>query len=302
MNQLKVSLNRIPDQCITRFAPSPTGYLHLGHVLSAIFVFGIAAAKQARCLLRIEDHDQGRSRDIYTAAIIKDLQWLGFIDSHTEISSQSQHSDRYEQAMLSLERKGLLYGCDCTRKQIEATMGLRQTPRELKYTGRCRQRHLAINQHGLGTRAILGSTTVSFTDLILGEQSQTPQSQCGDLLIKDRDGNWTYQFAVAVDDLMDQVNLVIRGADLLQSTGRQILLQSALNPAPHQASYLHHPLIQDPSGKKLSKRFFSKSISDMRAAGAKPEDVIGAACYQAGMIPQNHAVHVTEIKEFFVHV
>lgn len=299
---MAMRLESVPDFCVTRFAPSPTGYLHLGHVLSAIFVYTITALKKGRCLLRIEDHDRGRSRQEYSNAIMEDLTWLGFVDDKTIVSYQSQQSSRYQKALEQLASRGLAYGCDCSRKDIEASMGQRAAHEELRYAGTCRNHDHPINQRGLNTRVILPSKTITFDDILLGKQEQTPKKQCGDILAKDRDGNWTYQFAVTVDDLEDRVDLIVRGEDLLQSTGRQILLRSMLEQSARKVHYLHHPLIKEPKGRKLSKRFFSQSISEMRKSGEKPEDVIGKACYQGGIIAAQRPTSLGQLRKIFTDV
>jgi glutamyl-tRNA synthetase/glutamyl-Q tRNA(Asp) synthetase len=145
--------------------------------------------------------------------------------------------------------------------------------RETPYSGRCRDRGL-IPGPGLGLRVRLEAGEECFTDLLLGDQRQDPSRQCGDLLLKDRLDNWTYQFAVVVDDLLQGIDLVVRGADLLESTGRQIRLARMLGRAQPPA-FLHHPLIRKPGGEKLSKANRDTAIRDLRAAGATPQELFG---------------------------
>ena len=234
---------------ITRFAPAPTGLLHLGHVLNAAFVWGAARMLGGRVLLRIEDHDRERSRREFESAILDDLDWLGFAPDIFPTNCfragrcDGRQSDRYAvymEAVGILERQGLVYGCDCTRKAIAAA-GTESEASELRYTNRCRDRGLALDG-SVGWRVRVDDGTETFADLELGQQSQNPAEQCGDLLIRDRLGNWTYQFAVTVDDWRQDIDLVIRGVDLLASTGRQIRLARLLGRAT-PPSFLHHPLI-----------------------------------------------------------
>lgn len=293
---------------VSRFAPAPTGYLHLGHVVNALHVWGITRALGGRVLLRIEDHDRQRSRPEFERAILEDLDWLGFVpdDPPTDAfragpcrSRQSDRHDVYESALARLRaaypslagsgfsrtiRPGTVYACDCTRRDLRDAMAQSHGPlapdTELRYSGRCAARGLEWRT-GLGLRVHLDDTIERFVDLRHGLQEQRPAEQCGDILLKDRDGNWTYQFAVTVDDLVQGVNLVIRGDDLLSSTGRQILLARMLG-REEPPRFLHHGLIMKSATQKLSKADRDTSVRDMRAAGASAEEVFGRALAAAG--------------------
>ncbi len=286
---------------VSRFAPAPTGYLHLGHVVNALHVWGIARALGGRVLLRIEDHDRQRSRPEYERAILDDLDWLGFTPDEPSTDAfragrcrgrQSDRHDVYEQALARLrtlsgaDGRALLYACDCTRRALRAAMeherGSLAADVELRYSGRCAARDLEWRP-GLGLRLRLPDVEEHFVDLRHGPQVQRPLEQCGDLLLVDRDGNWTYQFAVTVDDMVQGVNLVVRGDDLLASTGRQILLARMLGRAV-PPRFLHHGLIMKSATQKLSKADRDTSVRDMRAAGLTPEDVVSRALYGAGFI------------------
>jgi len=264
---------------LTRFAPAPTGWLHLGHVLNAEYVWGVAQALGGRVLLRIEDHDRVRSRAEYEAGILDDLDWLGFrpdifpTDTFRAGRCDGRQSDRghvYHAAVDVLRAKGLVYGCDCSRADVlAATDG--DTSGELRYAGRCRGRDLPLTD-GVGWRVRMDSGSETFDDARLGVRSQDPAAQCGDLLIRDRHANWTYQFAVAVDDWQQQIDLVIRGEDLLASTGRQIRLARLLG-RERPPTFLHHSLIMRTPTQKLSKSDGATGIRDLRAAGQTPEMV-----------------------------
>ena len=224
---------RLPARPLTRFAPSPTGYLHLGHVANAIWVWGLARALGGRVLLRIEDHDRGRCRPEYERAMLDDLEWLGLepdLGTPGELAGpspyrQSDAGDLYQAALERLARAGLVFGCDCTRKGIASTEG-DVFNEETRYPGRCRARTLTPGP-GIGARLMIEAEVERFVDARLGPQAQDPAAQCGDLLLRDRLGQWTYQFAVTVDDRRHGVDLVVRGVDLLPSTGRQIRLARA---------------------------------------------------------------------------
>ena len=290
---------------LTRFAPSPTGYLHLGHVANAIHVWGIAQAWNGRVLLRLEDHDRGRWRPEYEAAILEDLEWLGLEpdvglpgDFRTGRSPfrQSDNDPRYESALHQLGAKFTVYACDCSRKDVagETDVPDQETP----YSGRCRDRNLAP-QEGRGIRVTIDPGSEQFTDMLLGEQRQDPRAQCGDMLLKDRLGNWTYQFAVTVDDLEQNVDLVIRGQDLLASTGRQIRLARMLGRSTPPA-YMHHPLIRHGSGAKLSKSNRDTGVRDLRAAGMSPGHVLGRAAHLTGLTDVPRELSAEDLGSLFL--
>lgn len=263
----------------TRFAPSPTGYLHLGHVVNAIYVWGLARAMRGRVLLRIEDHDRIRSRQSFEDAILEDLAWLGFVpdDGIAPVRRQSERDAVYARALDTLLATHHVFACGCSRKDL----------RSERYSGRCRQRRLLPGDDlppGLGIRVQLDDQPERFNDLALGATVQTPAEQCGDLLLRDRDGNWTYQFAVTVDDMNQEIDLVIRGLDLLSSTGRQIKLARMLGRR-EPPQFFHHPLIVKADGEKLSKASGDTGVRDLRAAGEDPETVIGLAAAAVGLIP-----------------
>jgi glutamyl/glutaminyl-tRNA synthetase len=269
---------RLPPRPLTRFAPSPTGYLHLGHVVNAIYVWDVARALGGRVLLRIEDHDGLRSRPAYERALLEDLAWLGF-DADAGCVRQSDEPQAYEQAFQRLTQSRHVYACDCSRREIAAAASIGDeavfTNEEVPYSGRCRTRGLAV-EAGRGLRVEIADGRERFVDATLGPIEQTPASQCGDLLIRDRDGFWTYQFAVTVDDCRQGIDLVIRGEDLLSSTGRQIRLARMLG-RPTPPVFLHHPLLLKPGGAKLSKSSGDTGVRELRAAGVSPPEVIATA-------------------------
>jgi glutamyl-Q tRNA(Asp) synthetase len=286
---------RQTTETVSRFAPAPTGYLHLGHVINALHVWGITRRAGGRVLLRIEDHDAQRSRRDYERAILDDLDWLGFApdDPPTDafragtcLGRQSDRQRIYERAFEQLRSDGLLYACDCTRRDIAQDTRPDGTDEdigsELRYTGRCRERHLQFRD-GLGVRVRLEPSIERFDDVAVGPQEQRPFDACGDLLVRDRFGNWTYQFAVTVDDLDQGVTLVIRGEDLLPSTGRQIQLARLLGRT-RPPRFLHHPLIMKSATQKLSKADRDTSVQDMRQAGLSSEEVIGRAMFSARLV------------------
>jgi glutamyl-tRNA synthetase/glutamyl-Q tRNA(Asp) synthetase len=278
---------------VTRFAPAPTGFLHLGHVANAIYVWGLARRDGGRVLLRIEDHDRQRSRPEFEQAIFQDLEWLGF-EPDAEAVRQSERGGVYEAALTRLRAHGLVYACECSRSDIAAVT---EAGHEGRYPGTCAGKHLA-ERAGLGIRIHLPATIERFDDLRHGRQEQRPSEQVGDLLARDRAGNWTYQFAVSVDDLEQGITVVIRGDDLLASTGRQIQLARMLGrPTPPQ--FLHHPLIMKSAAQKLSKADRDTSVRDLRDNGWTAEDVIGRAAARVGLLDPEHPISATDAPSLF---
>jgi glutamyl-tRNA synthetase/glutamyl-Q tRNA(Asp) synthetase len=261
-----------------RFAPSPTGYLHEGHLLSALYVWAAARKWDLSIHLRIEDHDRGRARPEYIESIYDDLEWFGFRwDSQ---SIQSERTPLYEAALEKLEKQGLVYPCYCSRKQLEEENPKSETG-EIIYQGKCRTSTApAGTPHNL--RVVIPDKVITWHDMRLGDFSETPKLQCGDFPIRDREGQWTYQFAVCVDDIEEGITHIVRGEDIRSSTARQIALMRLLGRETPPL-YLHHPLIVDPAGKKLSKRERAHSIRQDRDAGISPEILLGRVCHKAGL-------------------
>ena len=291
-----IDLTRLPVRPTTRFAPSPTGLLHLGHVVNAVWTWGIARAAGGRVILRIEDHDRGRCRPEFESAILADLAWLG-LAADGGPTRQSDRPGRYAGALDRLRPGTSIYGCECSRRVIAAAVGGQTEGEEVRYPGTCRDKALGLGAH-LGIRARLPDETVSFSDLRLGDIAQTPLLQCGDLLLRDQTGGWTYQWSVAVDDLEDGVDLVIRGEDLVESTGRQILLGGMLGRAA-PAGFLHHPLIMGDHARKLSKRDGAEGIAVLRGAGVAPAAVLGRAAWLSGLQPDPAPIAAPELGRLF---
>jgi glutamyl/glutaminyl-tRNA synthetase len=242
-------------------------------------VWGIARGLGAKVILRIEDHDRIRCKPEFEASIREDLAWLGFI-ADREVPKQSARSGRYAEVMADLEQKGLAYPCDCSRKEIAADAGGDVFNEEARYSGRCRERKLDPATTP-ARRVVMAPGNERFVDMIAGEQVQSPAQQCGDFLARDRNGNWTYQFAVTVDDLDQGVDLVVRGEDLLTSTGRQIALARMLGRM-RMPRFAHHRLLRRDDGAKLSKSDGDTGIRELRAAGIAPNEVLGRAATLSG--------------------
>jgi glutamyl-Q tRNA(Asp) synthetase len=264
----------------TRFAPAPTGHLHLGHVVNALYVWETARREGGRVLLRIEDHDRQRSRLEYEASILEDLEWLGFAPDAPFVR-QSDRTAIYNAALDRLRDAGLVYACECSRRDIVDAGG---SGAELRYPGTCSAKGLAETADR-AIRVRLRRSEESFEDLLAGPQHQIPAEQCGDLLARDRHGNWTYQFAVTVDDYDQGIDLVIRGMDLLQSTGRQIQLARLLGRAT-PPRFMHHALVMSSPDQKLSKSDGATGIRDLRARGLSAANVKAEARRAVRLAPQ----------------
>ena len=268
---------------MSRFAPAPTGYLHLGHVVNAIHVWGVTRARGGRVLLRIEDHDRQRSRPEYERAILEDLTWLGF-EADEPLVRQSERGAIYEAALGRLRARGLVYACACSRADVAASNA--EPGAELRYAGTCADKGLA-EQPDRGLRVRIEPSVERFVDLRHGAQEQQPSAQCGDVLVRDRKGNWTYQFAATVDDFVQGVTLIIRGDDVLPSTGRQMQIARLLGRAVPPA-FLHHALIMKTPTRKLSKSDGDTGVRELRARGWTPSQVLEHAARLAGL-PDGYA-------------
>ena len=268
---------------LTRFAPAPTGHLHLGHVVNALHVWGAADDRDGQVLLRIEDHDRQRSKPEYETSILEDLAWLGFAHDGPLVR-QSERNAIYRTALQPLIDRELVYGCACSRAAIASGAGTREPGAEdLRYPGTCRDQQIPLTDE-VGWRVQMEPGMECFFDELLGPQEQDPSLQCGDLLVRDRLGNWTYQFAVTVDDQLQRVTDVIRGVDLLPSTGRQMRLARLLGRST-PPRFWHHPLVMKSPEQKLSKSDGDTGIRDLRAAGWTAAQVLAKARTLSGTIP-----------------
>lgn len=275
-----------------RFAPSPTGYLHEGHLLSALYVWAAAQKWNLQIHLRIEDHDQSRARPEYIQSIFEDLSWFGFKwDSE---SIQSKRGPIYEKALAKLQSQNLVYPCYCSRKQLEAENPRSETG-EIIYSGKCfkgfKEGYMGLKKGDDGAkeqahnlRVIIPDKLIQWHDARLGDFIENPKHQCGDFPIRDRDNQWTYQFAVCVDDMDEGITHIVRGEDIRNSTARQIALMQLLGQK-ERPLYLHHPLIVDSTGKKLSKREMAHSLRQDKEIGKSAQELLGRVCFKAKMQP-----------------
>ncbi len=279
---LEAAIRGLPGGLRTRFAPAPTGYLHLGHVANALVVWGAARATGGQVILRIEDHDRQRCRSEFERALLDDLEALGFAPDEPPIASfrtgapsayrQRDNRAAYAAAVEPLDASGLVYACDCSRSTFvtwAAAHGRAWSGPGCP--GGCEDRRLSMTAPGVAWRVALGDGVEAWTDLVLGPQSGE-LSAGSDLPIRDRLGNWTYGLCVVVDDLRHGIDLVIRGEDLLDATPAQIRLGRLLG-RDKPPRFLHHPLVHRPDGRKLSKADGATSVRVLLATGAWPTEL-----------------------------
>ena len=266
-----------------------------------LYVWGIAGILGGEVLLRIEDHDRQRCQRRYERELLRDLEWLGFepvnrVDERSSSYRQSDCDEAFAQALRRLRRSYPVYRCVCTRKQLADAAGPAALG-ERPYPGTCRNAaRPASEPHGLRLAWERDAAAEVFTDGLLGPQRQEPREQCGDLLLRDRHGNWSYQFSVTVDDLRHGVDLVVRGEDLLQSTGRQLRLARMLG-AVQQPVFYHHPLVRDAQGAKLGKRQGSPAVCELRKQGIRATKVLGEAAFGAGLLAEPTPIPASEAGE-----
>ncbi|MBB2202759.1 tRNA glutamyl-Q(34) synthetase GluQRS [Gluconacetobacter tumulisoli] len=288
------------DECITRFAPSPTGYLHLGHAASALTARRLAHDSRGRFLLRIEDIDPVRCRPDYADAIIEDLAWIG-IESEGPVRRQSAHLPDYRRVLDALSARGLLYPCFCTRAEIareaqEAAHAPHRAPDgTLAYAGTCRalspQQRVERMQGGRPyvlrldmARAlrVTGGDIVTWHERGQGLQTGRP-GLFGDVVLARKDIPASYHLCVTHDDAAQGVTLVSRGEDLRPATSIHRLLQVLMGwPEPE---YAHHTLLLDEAGRRLAKRDSALTLRAMRAAGMTPDAVRDAALGRHAPVP-----------------
>ncbi|NEY88766.1 tRNA glutamyl-Q(34) synthetase GluQRS [Tabrizicola oligotrophica] len=263
---------------VTRFAPSPTGPLHLGHAYAAL----VAAGRSDRFLLRIEDIDRARCKPEFEAAILDDLRWLG-LSWEIPVMRQSDRLPAYDAALARLYETGLTYHCTCTRGDIKAALSAPQEgaamigPDGPVYPGTCRgkgHRAGALRLDMAAAMARLGEIGFHETGVRAGEHIYSVAQmieKVGDIALARRDIGTSYHIAVVVDDAAQAITEVTRGEDLFEATAIHVVLQRLLGlPTP---AYHHHRLIRDDQGKRLAKRDDARALAKYRAEGATPEDV-----------------------------
>ncbi len=277
-----------------RFAPSPTGRMHLGNVFSALLSWLSAKSQGGTWLLRIEDIDPQRSRQEYAELIMDDLHWLG-LDWDEGPYYQSERGDIYEHYLKQLTDNGLTYPCYCTRADILATQAPHESDGRVVYKGTCRNLAPGVKTGPAAIRMKVpseGKGILSFTDGHYGMQTIDLTTHCGDFIVRRKDGAWAYQLAVVVDDALMGINEVVRGCDLLLSSPQQIYLAQQLGFAPPH--FTHLPLLCNKQGQRLSKRDQSLDMAALRTSNT-PEEIIGMLAHAAGLQQSNEPITAQEL-------
>jgi len=287
-----------------RFAPSPTGNLHLGNVRTAILAWLHARSSGGQFILRIEDLDSGRVRPEFRLTQVEDLKWLG-IDWDEGPGSggpfgpylQSLRQERYESALARLRDLGRIYDCRCSRKEIAAASSAPHADEYgPPYPGTCRD---SPSQRATPSalRFRVSPGPVCFEDQVYGRQCFDPAVEVGDFVVRRRDGAAAYQLAVVVDDAEMGITDVLRGADLLSSTARQILLYEALGLAPPR--WAHVPLLREEYGDRLSKRQGSLTVQELRFRGVPAERIVGWLAFTCGLQGDDRATTIRDLLALF---
>ena len=283
---------------VGRFAPTPSGRMHLGNVFAALMAWLSVRSKGGEMVLRMEDLDTQRTSEAYAAVIREDLNWLG-LDYDRETAPQSRRSPVYDEYFRILEEKGLLYPCYCTRSQLHSVNAPHLSDGTYVYPGTCR--NLTEQQRAAFSRSPAWRVRVpdklwQFRDWGQGDYSLNLATQCGDMVVRRADGVYLYQLAVTVDDGEAGVTEVVRGMDLLSSAPRQMYLQELFG-FPHP-EYGHIPMLLAPDGRRLSKRDKDLDLGILRSR-VKPEALIGNLAFAAGLIDTNTPISARELAQEF---
>lgn len=275
-----------------RFAPSPTGALHLGNARTALLAWLHARAGGGSFVMRVEDLDRGRMRRGVMETQLGELRWLGLDwDEGPDVGGasapylQSEREDRYRAALEVLAAAGLLYACGCSRREIAAAASAPHVGDEgPRYPGTCAARVVApdaLPGAEVALRFRVPPDPIAFEDAVQGPQCFSPLGECGDFVVRRRDGVAAYQLAVVVDDAAMRITHVVRGSDLLSSTARQLLVYHALGLEP--PTWLHVPLLLDAEGERFAKRRAASTLGALRAAGISPLRIVGWLAETCGL-------------------
>ena len=279
---------------VGRFAPSPSGPMHLGNLLCCLLAWLSARQKGGNVVLRIEDLDTARCPPRHAERLVDDLRWLGLdwdegplVGGPEEPYFQSQRTERYQAALERLEAMGLVYPCFCTRAELHAASAPHREDGQAVYAGTCRtltpaQRAERARLRAPALRIQVPDREFSFIDGHMGPYTENLARDCGDFLLRRSDGMFAYQLAVVVDDAAMGVTEVVRGADLLSSTPRQLYLYQLLGLTPPE--FYHFPLLLAPDGRRLSKRDADAGLDNLRGRGTA-EALLGRLAQLAGFHP-----------------
>lgn len=297
-----------PGGWVTRFAPSPTGYLHLGHLASCAIAQGLGRASGGKLLLRIEDHDASRCRQDYTDALLQDLAWSGFTFDNQDNPGaplpddfiQSRRQERYREILAGMT-PGSVYACACSRT-LQKARGCEMINGHLIYDNHCRPE--AVSAPAADGGRDRGQTLrFVFREGAIGAIAEYgPCNHPGELIghgdfpLRDRNSLWTYQWAVTCDDIDHGINLVIRGADIWHATKRYLALWQGLSGRPSPL-FFHHPLVTDGNGRKISKSELAKPLRSWRAEGHSPESLLAKALHHIGWLREPQPLSLNSLTD-----
>ncbi len=283
---------------IGRFAPSPSGRMHLGNIFTALLAWLAARAAGGSIILRIEDLDSLRCRREYAELLKEDLLWLG-LDWDTEACPQRDRGAAYAGVCARLEEMGLVYPCWCTRGDLHAASAPHASDGHPIYPGTCRglsAEEIAQKKGAPSLRLLVPDEIIRFSDHIQGDYEENLATECGDFVIRKADGTFAYQLAVVVDDIAAGVTQVLRGCDLLSSTPRQLYLYRLLGAKAPE--YAHVPLLLGPDGRRLSKRDLDLDVSILQKTHSA-QQLIGYLAWLAGLLDRPEPAKSTELIPLF---
>lgn len=284
--------------CVGRFAPTPSGRMHLGNVFAALIAWLSVRSKQGEMVLRMEDLDTQRTSADFARVLREDLAWLG-LTYDRETPPQSQRSAVYDEYFEKLNQMGLIYPCYCTRSQLHSVNAPHLSDGTYVYTGTCRnltEQQRAAFDRMPAWRVCVSDKVWNFRDHVQGDYALNLATDCGDMVVRRADGCYVYQLAVTVDDGEAGVTEVVRGMDLLSSAPRQMYLQELFG-FPHP-EYAHVPMLLAPDGRRLSKRDRDLDLGELRKH-IKAEQLIGTLAFASGLIDQNVPISAMELAAEF---
>ena len=280
---------------VGRFAPTPSGRMHLGNVFAALIAWLSVRSQGGSLVLRMEDLDTQRTSADFAQVLRDDLRWLG-LHWDEETAPQSQRTAVYDRYFEKLMDEGLLYPCYCTRSQLHSVNAPHLSDGTYVYPGTCRNLLTPPPDRKPAWRVMVPDREWAFHDLVQGDYRLNLATGCGDMVVRRADGVYVYQLAVTVDDGEAGVTEVVRGMDLLSSAPRQMYLQEKLGFA--HPVYGHVPMLLAPDGRRLSKRDKDLDLGVLRQR-LKPEELIGTLAFSAGLIEKNAPVSASELASLF---
>lgn len=301
--------NPAPNGAIGRFAPTPSGFLHLGNVFCSLLAWLYAKSSGGRIILRVEDLDPQRCSRQKADQLARDLEWLGlewdegaYVSENSESYFQSKRSDIYAEYFVQLQEQEFVYPCFCSRSELHAAEAPHLSDGRIIYAGTCRhltaeQREAKAQRRAPAYRLRVEDKPISFLDGHYGQQSYNLAEGSGDFIVRRSDGVFAYQLAVTIDDALMGITQVVRGCDLLSSTPMQLYIYRLLGFTP--PAFCHIPLLVDASGRRLSKRDGDLEIAALRKLYGSPEPIIGLLAFFAGQIARPEPMRAKDLLPIF---